>query len=192
MIASGKENALSFYRLLAKGKVGTSTRRKLMIANRSRILFHVLLCGMLCCLLCVSGCAMFSPKKQQEQSADKTDASDDKGKVPLYYDFGDVLVPREMKLQKDKTFVFRTPGLTAGVLVFKGRVEINSLIAFFETNMIKDNWTPISSFKSPRTFMLYKKENRWCVISITENEFSTSAEIWVTPTIANPNDGLLK
>jgi len=151
------------------------------------LLFVVLLS-----LLCVSGCTMFSPKKQQESAREKADASKDKGKVPLYYDFGDVLVPSEMKLQKDKTFVFRTPGLTAGVLVFKGRVEINSLIAFFEANMIKDNWTPISSFKSPRTFMLYRKENRWCVISITENEFSTSAEIWVTPTISDSDDGLLK
>ena len=31
--------------------------------------------------------------------------------------------------------------------------------------------------------MLFYKENRWCVINITEKEFMTYAEIWVAPTI---------
>ena len=143
----------------------------------------------LLCVYMLSACATHAPGT--DMPADKPTPKD-KGKVPLYYDFGDVLVPSEMKLQKDKTFVFRTTGLSAGVLVFKGRVEINSLIAFFENNMTKDNWKPVSSFKSSRTFMLYEKKSRWCVIRITENEFSTSAEIWVAPTIPAPEQGLLK
>ena len=119
---------------------------------------------------------------------------------PLYYDFGDILIPRELNVVKESSFVFRTPGLSAGVLSLKGNVEVNSLIAFFETNMAKDNWTPMSSFKSPRSMMLFQKENRWCVINITDQSFSTYVEIWVAPTMGSAagsiggpiEEGLLK
>ena len=42
----------------------------------------------------------------------------------------------------------------------------------------------ISAFKSPRTMMLFQKQTRWCVINITEGQFSTQVEIWVAPTIS--------
>ena len=114
------------------------------------------------------------------------------GASPLYYDFGDVLVPSELKVNPNDSFVYRTPGFSAGVLVMKGRVEMTSLIAFFENNMSKDNWQPISSFKSPRTIMLFQKENRWCIINISEREFNTHVEIWVAPTTGEARSGLLK
>lgn len=112
--------------------------------------------------------------------------------APLYYDFGDVLVPREMKVDKNASFVFRTPGLSAGVLSMKGRVDGSSLIAFFESNMANDNWSLVSAFKSYRNIMLFKKENRWCVINITEKKMYTYLEIWVSPTIAGASPGLYK
>jgi len=112
--------------------------------------------------------------------------------APLYYDFGDVLVPREMKVDKNASFVFRTPGLSAGVLSMKGRVDGSSLIAFFESNMANDNWSLVSAFKSYRNIMLFKKENRWCVINITEKKMYTYLEIWVSPTIAGASPSLYK
>jgi hypothetical protein len=97
-----------------------------------------------------------------------------------------------MKVDRDTSFIYRTPGFSAGVLALKGRVEMNSLIAFFENNMAKDNWRAVSSFKSPRTVMLFHKDNRWCVISITEREFNTYAEVWVAPTITEVETDILK
>ena len=141
-------------------------------------------------LLVVGGCS--SLKKNRENDATPPSASVQEGPAPLYYDFGDVLVPSELKVDKDSSFVFRTPGLSAGVLALKGRVEINSLITFFESNMAKDNWRAVSSFKSPRSMLLYQKENRWCVISITDRGLRTRVEIWVSPTIGNIEEGLLK
>ena len=113
-------------------------------------------------------------------------------KAPLYYDFGDVLVPREMKVDKNASFVFRTPGLSAGVLAMKGRVDGHSLIQFFENNMANDNWSLVSAFKSYRNIMLFKKENRWCVINITEKKLSTYLEIWVSPTVDGAASSLYK
>ena len=112
--------------------------------------------------------------------------------APLYYDFGDVLVPREMKVNKNASFVFRTPGLSAGVLAMKGRVEGHSLIQFFENNMANDNWSLVSAFKSYRNIMLFKKENRWCVINITEKKMYTYLEIWVSPTVEGAAPNLFK
>jgi hypothetical protein len=39
--------------------------------------------------------------------------------------------------------------------------------------------------------MLFQKENRWCVINITD-EYRTNVEIWVSPTINTTEKGLLK
>lgn len=111
---------------------------------------------------------------------------------PLYYDFEDVLIPRQLKLNTESSFVYHSSGLTAGVLVFKSEVERNSLIEFFENNMTKDNWQYVGSFKSPRTLLLFKKETRWCVINITDNKWDTWVEIWVAPFSGSSGPGLLK
>ena len=142
-----------------------------------------------CMLFVMSGCTWFKaqagdPKPQQPKK--------ESGPVPLYYDFGDVLVPSELKLIEKSSFVFKTPGLSAGVLALKGRVEMSSLIDFFENNMAKDNWRQVSSFKSTRTIMLFQKENRWCVINITDGDYNTMVEIWVAPTTEGTGAGLLK
>jgi hypothetical protein len=140
--------------------------------------------------LVLGGCSSLKSKEEETVAPPATPA--EKGPVPLYHDFGDVLIPHELVVDKDASFVFRTPGLSAGVLALKGRVEINSLITFFENNMAKDNWRAVSSFKSPRSMLLYQKENRWCVISITDKGFTTHVEIWVSPTIGQAEGGLLK
>ena len=128
--------------------------------------------------LAVSGCSWFNGNAKS--SGDKTS-----GASPKYYDFGDILIPQELEAEKDESFIVKTPSFAAGVLILKGRVEHNSLVSFFETNMVKDNWQMVSSFKSPRTMMLFRKENRWCIINITDRDlkYYTTVEIWVAPNI---------
>ena len=140
-------------------------------------------------VLMTSGCSTLT---QKGPGGSGPPAAEDQGPVPLYYDFGDVLVPSELKIIKEDSFVFQTPGLSAGVLALKGRVETSSLISFFESNMAKDNWRLVSSFKSPRTIMLFQKENRWCVVNITDSNFQTDVEIWVAPTLQDAGSGLMK
>ncbi len=111
---------------------------------------------------------------------------------PQYLDFGDILIPSELKINTSMSFVFRTSDLTAGVLALKGRVDSMSLVTFFETNMRKDNWKFISTFKSPKTMMLFRKDTRWCVINVFDGDYYTHAEIWVSPTIDDKASGLLK
>ena len=127
-------------------------------------------------------------KGETSQSA----VQNDQGAAPVYRDFGDVLVPSEMVPDPDASFVYITSGLTVGVMTVKGRVETDSLIAFFQNNMTKDNWKLISYFKSPKTLMLFRKETRWSAINITEGSYYTYAEIWVAPTVGDIDTGLLK
>ena len=140
--------------------------------------------------LIISGCAGGKSKKSGPGSQVTTPK--DKGPSPLYYDFGDVLIPNELKVNNKASFVYKTSGFSAGVLTLSGKVKTSSLVAFFENNMQKDNWRTISSFKSPRTVMLFQKENRWCMINISEKDFKTYVEVWVAPTINEAEAGLLK
>ena len=146
------------------------------------------LMGSMVVLMCMLTACSSTPK-----TTDGSDArAKDEKNAPLYYDFGDVLVPRELKLNAKSSFVYHTSGFTAGVLVFESKVERVSLIEFFDNNMIKDNWRAVSAFKSPRTLLLFQKENRWCVINITDNNWDTMVEIWVAPFSDLSGSGLLK
>jgi len=161
-----------------------------MKQTRKKFILITLVAMILAFFLAVSGCTGMQTKSSEPPPS--ASAAKDEGPVPLYYDFGDVLVPSELKIDKKSSFVFQTPGMSAGVLSLSGRVESSSLIAFFENNMSKDAWKKVSSFKSPRTILMYQKENRWCVINITDGNYSTDVEIWVAPTMNEPDSGLMK
>jgi hypothetical protein len=135
-------------------------------------------------LVLTTGCSALKYKKAPPSStpapADKPAAPQSKG---VYLDFGDVLVPNQLKLDRGNSFVFSTSGFTAGLLSLKGRVEINSLITFFQNKMPVDGWRLISAIKASRSMLLFKKRSRWCVISIIKGNMSTRTEIWIAPTI---------
>jgi hypothetical protein len=109
--------------------------------------------------------------------------------APRYHEFVDVLIPGELKVDTRSTYVVQMSGFATGILVLNGRVERDSLVSFFQSNMTRDNWEVITVFKSPRTnsFLLFKKANRWCVIGIQNKQFTTHVEIGVAP--ASQTDG---
>jgi len=141
----------------------------------------MLLVVMATLMFLTTGCSHF--QKGEKNSETPVVMEQDRGPAPLYYDFGDVLIPSELKVDKKSSFVFRTANFSAGVISLKGRVEVASLLTFFNSNMQKDNWKEIASFKSPRSVIMYEKANRYCVINISEKDFYTYVEIWVAPTL---------
>ena len=156
---------------------------------QKRLVLAVIGC-MLALLFAVGGCSTLT--KKDKTTPPSPEGKTAKGVPARYYDFGDVLIPQELKIQKKSSFIYQTGGFSAGVLVLKGRIESNSLISFFENNMIKDNWKLIGSLKSERTMLLFQKENRWCAINIVDQALTTQVEIWVAPTLDQPQTGLLK
>lgn len=116
---------------------------------------------------------------------DSTDASNSQTReaTAVYYDFKDILIPKELNVVKGGTVVVSTPNYTSGIITLKGRVESRSLFNFFSNNMNKDNWNMVSNIKSPEsTIMVFQKESRWAVITIREKDFSTYVEVGVAPT----------
>ncbi len=101
----------------------------------------------------------------------------------IYYDFEDILVPKELSIVEKKTMVVSTPEFVSGVLTLQGRVEKNSLFSFFINNMMKDNWTIESSIKSPGvTIMVFNKVSRCAVITLQDDTFNnTIVQIGVAP-----------
>ena len=135
-----------------------------------------------------SGCASLF-KGQDKSTPEEPKPSET---APLSSDFQDIRLPQELKEVKDETFFMQTGSFSAGVITLRGRVEISSLISFFESQMQADNWQLVGFFRSSRSLMLFYKENRWCVINITEKSIYTYVEVWVAPTLHMAESGLLK
>ncbi len=159
------------------------------ISDAAKRMWLVVLGLTIATIISIGGCSSLTKKDNKATAPSAKSAS---GVPALYYDFGDVLVPKELKVDKKSSFIYQTEGFSAGVLVLNGRIETSSLISFFEKNMTKDNWHMISSFKSERTMLLFQKAHRWCVMNITDERFSTYVEIWVAPTTQGSKTGLLK
>jgi hypothetical protein len=148
--------------------------------------------GLLVVFASFTGCASLTGRSATAEQPAAEGAKEPQGPEPVYYDFDDVQVPLELKVDKAKSFVYQAPDFKAGILSLSGRVEIDSLIQFFENNMAKDNWRLVSAFKSPRTIIFFNKPNRSCIINITEGRFKTEVEIWVAPTVESAEATPLK
>ena len=130
--------------------------------------------------LIIIGC---SSLQSNRQSTTPTKPKDEKGSLSFYYDFGDVSIPKELKIDNKASYIIEKSGYSEGMLVLKGRVTRDSLIAYFKNNMTADNWKLVALFKSPRanSILLYQKENRNCIITIYEKDFTTYVEVAVAP-----------
>ncbi|MFZ5586267.1 MAG: hypothetical protein ACOZHQ_10090 [Thermodesulfobacteriota bacterium] len=126
-------------------------------------------------LALVSGCSLISGGEQKAEDKGR------QGAVGRYYDFDDIQVPVQLKLNKEASILFKVGAFKAGVLVFEDNLELESLINFFVDSMAKDNWTLKSSFKYPKSALFFAKPGKTCVIQITESTFKTTVEIWVAP-----------
>ncbi len=113
----------------------------------------------------------------------------------LYRDFKDILLPGEMAVDDKRTYIVQGPGLTTGILTLKGYVERDSLIEFFKSGMVRDNWTELASFKSPSkntsSILVFQKADRTAIINIHEESFNTYVEIAVAPMAPGSSGGLM-
>jgi len=121
------------------------------------------------------------PEPVSETSSSSTEAGADEKRLSSYYDFEDILIPKEMKLDPDESLLFETSKLKAGRICFKGWVDPVSLFDFFMDNMPRDHWKLRSYFKYGIYLLVFEKPDRDCIISIQKGSLSTWLEIWITP-----------
>ena len=99
----------------------------MVFMDAQKRLYRTILIFMMAVVFSVGGCSSLSKKDDQATAPESKTGS---GVAAQYYDFGDVLVPKEMKVDKKSSFIYETSGFSAGVLVIKGRIESSSLISF--------------------------------------------------------------
>lgn len=134
------------------------------------------------------GCGSVLQEQKKESSAGLSVPQSQTGKKlerpdAKYYDFEDIQIPNELKLDKRKSRVFQSPNLMAGVLVLDGYIDVKSLNNFFKDAMGKDNWQAKGNFQlPPKTVMVFEKKNKRCVMFIEETMFNTHVEVWMIPT----------
>ena len=139
--------------------------------------------------LTLGGCSMWNnmtgaskaPSAAGEKKGGEIASPQAKAPVGRYYEFDDVQVPVGMKLNKEKSILFKVGTFKAGLLVLSDNLESESLINFFVEGMAKDNWVLKSAFKYPSTALFFAKQGKSCVIHIKESTFTTEVEIWVAP-----------
>ena len=153
------------------------------------IKFYSVLAGIFLLVFFLSGCVgrNNSPKATAEPKPSPVQTPKASEPTAVYYDFEDILVPKELSIVNAKTMVISTPEFASGVLTLQGRVEKNSLFTFFMNNMMKDNWTIESSIKSPGVnILVFKKDTRCAVISFQDTQFNnTSVQIGVAPVLGS-------
>jgi hypothetical protein len=100
---------------------------------------------------------------------------------PVFYDFPDVPTPQELDIQSKESYVVQAGAIKAGILTLRGRVDLNSLISFFQMAMPRENWKPKGSFRYQRSVLIFEKPDKTCVIRLYEDIVYTYVEIFVTP-----------
>ncbi len=137
----------------------------------------------------LSGCQTTGSSQSESSEAEPAQPAN------LYRDFKDILLPGEMKVDDKRTYIVQGPGLTTGILTLKGYVERDSLIDFFKSAMVRDNWTELATFKSPSkdtsSILVFQKADRTAIINIHEESFNTYVEIAVAPMAPGASSGLM-
>jgi hypothetical protein len=66
-----------------------------------------------------------------------------------------------------------------GLLTLEGRVDPDSLAAFFQNNLPRYGWKPMTSLKDRDHVLVFVKDDRTCLITISEGWFTTVCEVRV-------------
>jgi hypothetical protein len=119
-----------------------------------------------------AGCSLFATKEQGTPSSDT-------GLRVAFSDFEDVPLPSEMSPNKRKTQLYSAGKGKVGLLTLEGRVDPDSLAAFFQNNLPRNGWKPMTSLKDRDHVLVFAKEERMCLINISEGWFTTICEVRV-------------
>jgi hypothetical protein len=105
----------------------------------------------------------------------------------VYFEFPDLPIPIELERVEDRTIMIKTSGFQGGILVFKGKVTVVSLVEFFTKSMPRHGWVLDGTLNAKRSFLAFSKgRNAYCLIQIYEGRmgFKTEVQIWVSEPLA--------
>ena len=97
-------------------------------------------------------------------------------------DFGDdVPLPSTLEIIRNQTFINQSQTLKAeGIISLKGKIDIESLIVFFEESMPGAGWVKkYSSRPGTKAIIIFNKDNRRCIVNMVSEKTKTFATIWL-------------
>jgi hypothetical protein len=133
-------------------------------------------------LYALAGCASTTKK-------DQGIASSETGLRVAFSDFEDVPLPPEVSPNKRKTQLYSAGKGKVGLLTLEGRVDPDSLAAFFQNNLPRNGWKPMTSLKDRNYVLVFVKNDRMCLITISEGWFTTVCEVRVGLLEKGPEPG---
>ena len=124
------------------------------------------------------------------QTAEEQDFIVETPVLGSYLDFEDVQVPRGLKLDRKRSYVYQSESIKTGVLSFNTTRAVVGVLADFEENMLRDNWVLVSNFKFHKNILLYHKAIKNCLIIVESrpNRAWVKVEIWLSPVRAEQQD----
>jgi hypothetical protein len=120
---------------------------------------------------------------------DQGTASSDAGLRASFSDFEDIPIPSEISTNKKKTQLYSAGKVKVGLLTLEGRVDPDSLAAFFQNNLPRSGWKPMTALKDRENVLVFLKDDRLCLINISEGWFTTVCEIRVGMVEKAPEPG---
>lgn len=118
-------------------------------------------------LLFISGCASLSTPDQAAQPPSEL------------LDFEDVPIPSGFRKDAKESLIFETRAFRVGVLVYQGKAETASLVEFFKTGLTTQGWKLLASFQGPNAVMVFSKEKKSCLITISQGTWGSRVEVKV-------------
>lgn len=82
--------------------------------------------------------------------------------------YGDLELPIEMKLDKNKTMSINTESFKGGILHYTGRVDMASLKDFLVASMRNNKWKLVGEASYEYTLLAFTKPNRTCMVVLSE------------------------
>jgi len=121
----------------------------------------------------LTGCAsLFSTKEGGAASSETALRASFSG-------FEDVVIPSDLSPDRKKSQVYSAGKVKVGLITFKGRVEPGSLADFFRNNLPRNGWKLMTSLKDRDHSLIFLKDERVCLITISETWFTSICEVRV-------------
>ena len=119
----------------------------------------------------------------EESSTEFPQSAPGSAAVSVTYEFPDLPIPVELEKVEDSTIMIKTSGFQGGILVFKGRVTMISLVEFFTKSMPEHGWVLDGTLNAKRSFLAFSKgRNAYCLIQIYEGRMGlkTKVQVWIS------------
>jgi hypothetical protein len=98
---------------------------------------------------------------------------------PVRSEFEDIPVPKGLTYEPDRSTIIESPQVKAARLVYRGRIEIESLAAAMRTTLESNGWRNVSSTMTSRsgTTQVYEKAGNSVQVQLWEGLWYTYVEL---------------